>query len=271
MNFSQVFSGIVLCSLAALLLCSCVETQRSPYVPKALRVNESIFDVKAVRMADSSIRLIFITSPRIRTPDPNIRWVEAAIGPNEHSMIDTITFSVTSSGAPGAVNTVQLVGDANWDTPHAKRAQSIVADVSVVTATSHLVFRQNLTIEQAVPMEVTPFVQPLSDSLLDLGMMAKRVYIPTGEYLASSENFRVIVSDKKGNVVWRSDAVSNFLSAITKVEPQTINQVHRYALAWNGRDLNGDIVPDAEYKAEILIPCRPRPYQTETLFHWPPR
>jgi hypothetical protein len=264
----KIFIGILVLALVA---SGCVQTQRSPYVPKALRVNAPIFETRAVRMADSTIRLLFITSPKIRTPDPNIRWVEAAVGPSESMLSDTITFSVTSSGAPGAVNTVQLVGDANWDTPAAKQATQVVADISVVTASSHLIFRETLSVGSAVPMELTAFSVAVNDTTLDIGMMAKRVFLPQGEYLSSSENLRVIIVDNGGKVVWRSDATQKFLAAITKVEPQTINQIHRYSTEWNGRDLSGNTVPSGEYSVKLEIPCRPAPYTSQSTITWPPR
>ncbi len=262
---------MVCCMVAAALLASCKSSFTSPYGIRALRVDEPIFPIKAVRLKDSTLRLSFITSPRLRTTDPGIRWVEAAIGPDERSLNDTITFALSYTNTPGSETTVTLVGDAPWDTPSARRSASAVADISVVTSTDHLIFRLPLAYQEAQPMDLTPFVVSRGDSALEIGVQAKRIFLLSDEYLPTSENFRVIISDEKGTVVWRSDAGMNFMQAITSVEPQTPNHIQRYAVVWNGQHTMGETVPPGTYKAELIIPARPRAYMNTVEFAWPPK
>ncbi|NQW30091.1 MAG: hypothetical protein HQ472_06220 [Ignavibacteria bacterium] len=255
----------------AVFVAGCVKTAYSPHVHKALRVNEPMFEIRAVKLSDSTVRLSFITDPMLRTADPNIRWVEAAIGPDASSLTDTITFNIGFAGAPGVDATVHVIGDAAWDTRGAKLSKSAVIDMSVVTATSHLIFRHELEYSTAVPMELEPFTMARADTLIDIGAMARRIYVPPGEYLPSSEVFRIIVTDEKGTVVYRSDAGRAFLSVVSTVEPQTPNQMQRYSIPWNGHDLRGNKVNDGTFRAEMLIPAVPKSYNAKIEFQWPPR
>lgn len=264
--------GLIASGLAVVILTQgCVKTSYSPHVQKALRVNEAMFEIKAVKLSDSTVRLSFITDPMLRTTDPNIRWVEAAIGPDERSLDDSVIFNIGFAGAPGVDATVHVIGDASWDTRTARASSSAVADISVVTATTHLIFRVPLEYTEAVPMELTPFSLARADTLIEVGAMVKRIYVPPGEYLPSSETFRVVISDEKGYVVFRSDAGMAFLSVISSVEPQTPNQMQRYAVPWNGRDLRGNVVPDGKYLVELIIPAVPRSYSAKSELQWPPR
>lgn len=258
---------------SAVILASCTSTEYSTLQRrhKAIRVDEPIFNVKAVKLADSTVRLSFVGSPVLRTNGRVIRHVECAVGPNEQEMKDLIVFSTSNAGAPGVAQTVNIIGSASWDTRAARRSTECVVDVSVLTAEEHLIFRQHLKYEAAEPMELTPFTQAVSDTLIEVGVIARRMFVPTGEHLPSSENFRVIISDAKGSVLFRSDFNQAFLSLMSTVEPQITGQMQRYTMPWTGRDMQGNRVPDGTYKAELIIPARPTPYRSMIEVPWPPK
>ncbi len=266
-----VFIGTVAVLLS--LATGCVQTQRSEFMRdhKALRVNEPIFDIRAVRLSDGTVKLSFVGSPTLRTKGRYVKYVEAILGPTEDSMEDYVAFATHSAGAPGADETVHLVGSATWDTKAAIASTSCWADVSVITQDEHLVFRTHLEYQKVEPMELQPFTFAANDTTLDIGIIAKRIFTPPGEYLPSSETFRVIITDANGYVVYRSDYEKNYLQLVTDVEPKASNQMHRYALPWNGRNLEGSRVPDGTYHAELIIPAHPRPYKAEIDLNWPPR
>ena len=269
----KLFNWIVLIVAAVTMTMGCVQTERSSWNRrgKAIRVSEPVYDIKAVKMSDSTVKLSFVGTPTLRTDGQKVGWVEAAIGPSEDQMIDSVVFKVVSAGAPGSPETLQLVGEADWQSDAAKKADRAVMDVSVVTAKEHIIYRVTTEFVEADPMELTAFTSPASDSIIDIGVIARRVFIPPGEYLPTSENFRVIISDKNGTVVFRTDAVGDFLPFVSLVEPQTIGQMQRFAIPWNGKDLSGTPVPEGEYQAEILIPAHPTPYRTTVMVPWPPK
>lgn len=259
--------------LLSLLLVGCNRTQRSDlaFTGKALRVSEPIYEIQAVKLSDSTVRLSFVGSPTLRTPGRNVAWVEALVGPDENALNDNLVFATSTAGAPGAEETVTIVGEASWDTDAAKKSKRLVADVSVVTSQEHLIYRTVVEYSRAEPMELTPFTSAVNDTTMEVGVIARRVFVPAGEYLPSSENVRLIISNEQGAVVYRSDAGQSFLQLVTTVEPQNVGQMQRYVVPWNGRDLQKERVPDGMYKAEVIIPARPDPYKATIDVPWPPK
>jgi len=262
-----------LVAFAAFVLGSCRSTQFSPYMKnnKAFIVDRPMFDVKGVRLGDSTVQISFVTSSSLRTSDRSIRFVEAFIGPDAKHLDDSLQMSTSMAGTPGVDPTVLFIGEAHWDTPAAKRSSRAVADISIVNGTDHIIFRTDIEYRKVEPLDMVAFIRPMADSTIEVGAIAKRVFVPQGEYLPTSESFRVLISDGKGSVVWRSDAGMAFLSVVASVEPQAANAIHRYVMPWNGRDLAGLEIPPGEYHADILVPARPNPYTTSINFTWPLR
>ncbi|MDZ4745155.1 MAG: BsuPI-related putative proteinase inhibitor [bacterium] len=260
------------CVLVITTLCttSCKQTFSSPWKLRGLRVDGEIFHVKAFKLSDSTVQLSFVGTANLRTKEASIRYVDVAIGTSADALHDTVAFSVDHIESDGGGPT-QAIGNAVWDSPTAKLSTSAVGDISVLTASDHLVFRQIIEYSEAEGLFLTPFATAASDTTIEIGALAKRIYLPPGEYLPSSENFRVIISEPKGAVVWRSDAGMSFLAMVGNVEPRQANQVQRYSLPWNGRDLQQNIVAPGDYVVEFIIPARPKPYQARTTLQWPPR
>ncbi|MBK6418111.1 MAG: hypothetical protein IPI29_08210 [Ignavibacteria bacterium] len=267
-------------SLIALMITSllvlsmgCKSTSYSGFMRnnKAIHVDRPIFDIKGVRLSDSTVQLSFMTASTLRTVDRSIRYVDIFIGPDKDHLNDSIMVNPTMAGTPGSDETILFIGEGLWDTPAAKASRSAVAEVAVVTATDHLIFTTAIEYQKAEPVDLRPFATAAGDSAIDIGVMAKRIFVPQGEYLPTSESFRVLISDGKGSVVWRSDAGLAFLSVVTLVEPQNANAIHRYVMPWDGRDLGGQKVPDGEYHADLIIPSRPKSYSASISFSWPPR
>ena len=254
-------------------IAGCVSTKHSDFVrsEKALRVDEPIYNIKAVRLSDGTVRLSFIGTPTLRTTGRYVKYVEAALGGSEDSMNDNVMFNTTTAGAPGVNETVHLVGTASWDTRDAINSKSCWADVSVVTPAEHLIFRVHLEYEASEPMLLEPFTEAVNDTTIELGAIARRVFVPPGEYLPSSETFRIIVTDASGYVVYRSDYERNFLSIVTTVQPTQPNQMQRYVVPWSGRNLQGQRIGNGKYSVEMVIPAFPKPYRATTTMEWPPK
>lgn len=259
----------ILYRLLALLCCaglvSCTSGFKSPYDVRGIRVEGVVFPVKAYRLPDSTVWLSFTSAERLRTGDPSIRWVEAAVGPNDTTLSDTVEFNVRELPVPGAP---VLLGDGQWSTTAAKTSPTVTLDMGVVNASDHLVFRTTVPIEQASPLTLVPFARMRGDSVAVIGAQATRVYRRKDEYLPSSERLRVIITDRKGNVIWRSDAGMAYLTSVNPVMPEQIGRDEAYSLEWNGLDLNATPVSRGEYEVEIIIPSKPSPYTTKTTLLW---
>lgn len=224
--------------------------------------------INAMRLADSSVKLTFVGPARLRTPDPIIRWVETAIGTTENDMTDTLVFTTAQSGAPGVDRTVHLAGYTTWATQKAKRAATVVCDVSVQTSTDEIIFRQVIPITAARPIGLEGFTQSTSDSTIDIGATVRRIFLPAGEFLPTAETIRVLVSDENGQVIWRSDVGKVFQQRVGLVQPQRIDEVQRLAISWDGTDFQGLKVPTGKYAAEVIIPAKPKAYTTTFAFSW---
>lgn len=269
----RTFAGLLtVCATIAITIgmSSCKQTFASPFQIRGIRVDREIFHVTAFKISDSTVHLSFVGPANLRTKEPAIRYVDMAIGISAEALNDTVAFSVEYTGTVGGGD-LQSMGNAVWDSPTAMASTSAIADVGVLTASDHLVFRQIIEYSVAEALQLTPFATTTSDTTIEIGALARRIYVPAGEYLPSSENFRVIISDTKGTVVWRSDAGMAFLSVVGSVEPRQTNLVQRYSLPWNGRDLQQDIVEAGDYIVEFVIPSRPKPYSARTTLQWPPR
>jgi len=253
------------------LIVGCKSSFVSPYQVRGLRVGEPIFNVKGMRLPDSTVRFSFITDPHIRTTDPVIRWVEASVKGAKSDIADTIVLNISNVPLEGSKLGQVLIGSVVWSGPTALKSNEALADVSVLTSSDHLVFSERVAYERATPVDLLPFSFKSSDSLLTIGAIAVRVYKPKEEYLPSSERFRVIISDQQGNVVWRSDAGTQFLTLVGSIEPSLEGRSERYAIPWNGVDLQGNAVRTGSYQCELIIPARPSQYTARTTIQWPPR
>jgi len=255
----------------ALLLPACKSGFVSPYKVRGLRVSEPIFSVRGMRLPDSTVRFSFVSEPRIRTADPTIRWVELSVVAREGAPADTLVMNTSDIVVEGSRAGKLLIGSVLWDGPQATSSTSALTDVSVLTSSDHLVFTQTVSYQPATPLDLLPFTHRSSDSLVTVGVVAVRVFKPQGEYLPSSERIRLIVSDQKGNVVWRSDAGLQFMTIVGQVEPTLEGRTEQYTAQWNGVDLQGNPVRNGTYECEIIIPARPTPYAVRTSVQWPPR
>ncbi len=266
------FAGtIVVCATLALLLGSCRSGFVSPYKVRGLRVSEPIFEIRGMRLPDSSVRFSFVAEPRIRTADPTIRWVELSVRSSDIAAPDTLVMNTSDIVVEGSRHGKLLIGSVLWEGPSAAASASAQSEVSVLTSSDHLVYSQAISYQPATPLDMLPFSYRTSDSLLTVGVVAVRVFTPKGEYLPSSERVRLIISDQKGNVVWRSDAGMQYMTLVGQVEPTLEGRTEQYTSQWNGVDLQGNAVRPGTYECEIVIPARPTPYSVRTSVQWPPR
>lgn len=262
---------IVLSLVSALFIIGtggCRSTFTSAYSKNALKVSEPVYELRAMRLPDSTLRVFLVGSPRLRTEDPYVRWMDMAIGLSPDQLNDTIPFNLEFKGVGGRESTVIMMADAKWSSPQAKTANRIYGAVSVVTASNHLIFDFVGDVDNASALELMPFAQALSNSQIAFGTTARRLFLPANEYLPTSESCRVLVYNSKRSIIWRSDAGMNFMQVVTKVEPQAYGETVNHTQIWNGRDMQGNPVPSQLLIIEVIIPARPQPYQTSMTYNW---
>jgi hypothetical protein len=246
----------------------CNQGFRNSNKTRGVEVEEPIYDVRALRMSDGTIRLTFVGTPRLRTADPVVRTVYAFVGPTEDAMTDSVEFKLIHTGAPGEERTVYLAGDAAWTTPTSKTATEVWIEMYVLTGREQLRFRVAKPLEAAAPLELTPFTLRTSPTTIEIGAIARRAFTMKDEYLPTSESIRLIINNAQGEAVWRSDVGQAYTQRVGRVEPERVNELHRYALEWNGKDMQGVYAPTGTYTAEIIIPAKPQAYRTQTTFLW---
>lgn len=134
--------------------------------------------------------------------------------------------------------------------------------------------------ESDQPLKLSPFIQRSSAvstpeeadqqaaEFYVMGVEAMRMRAVEGEYLPSSEDLRVII--RQGfKVFWQSNTGMSYLTVITPVRPERSGEHSLYSLEWAGTDSYGMPLPPGEYTADIIIPAKPAPYQTQITFTWP--
>jgi len=103
------------------------------------------------------------------------------------------------------------------------------------------------------------FEQFGSDSSIFI-LNAKRLRVVDGEYLPSSENFKLNVTNSKFSEVFNSSKNKNFFMVIGDVEPKEVGKSKTYKIAWNMRDNNNKKIEAGIYKAQLIIPAKPQFY-----------
>lgn len=185
---------------------------------------------------------------------------------NSQGQADSIDLSIESSGPAKQASTVRLLGRLpNLDNNGIDDTRLYVG---IEQGTIIRIHPAVFAVEDTNALTLVPFVQTGEESLASIGVNARRNRIVDGEYLPSSEDVRVVV--RSGfKVLWQSNNGMAFLTMIMPVRPETVREVARYSVAWDGTDNTGVPIPPGEYTADIVIPAKPAPYRTEITFTWP--
>ncbi len=273
MNMQVVRHPLILCAIALIAtLAGCRTASVSGFTvsKKAIRVDRPMFDVFATRITDTSAQLRFVTTTTLRADDNTIRYVDINVA-SSNGGHDSLLVFPTIAREDSSDGTIYIVGEALWESPSLRTASSFDADVSVVTASNHIIFSQTIDIREPVALDLYPSLSASSDTSVMFRCLARRAFVPRGEYLPSSEVFRIRVRDEHGEIVWSSDTDMAFLALVSLVQPQTLGRLHIYEMPWNGRMLNGRRIKPGTYRAEFIIPSRPLEYSTSRDFTWPIR
>lgn len=243
----------------------------SPYGVRGLRLTEPVFPVTGMWLPDSTLRLSFSAPRRLRTADPSIRTVYVAVGTERAAYRDTVDIQVPLPEDASTVNGDAFYGEAYISGLQHLQSTPPWVDVSLVTGSDHVTFECPVTMVAFAPVELRPFTRSTADGTIDIGAEVRRIYAASDEYLPSTEDVRVIISDADGNTIWRSDAGLMFSTMIMKVEPRDRGSVAVVERQWNGRDAAGSTVTSGRFRADVIIPALPIPYQASIEFSWPPQ
>ncbi|MBE2188754.1 MAG: hypothetical protein IAE98_04730 [Candidatus Kapabacteria bacterium] len=118
----------------------------------------------------------------------------------------------------------------------------------------------------AEPLTLLPSVKEQKSDYITFAVKVVRNRIVEGEYLPSSEDLRIQISDSNGKLIWNSNHNMNFMMAIGDVKPIKIGDTHEYTLEWNKSDNDGKKMPSGIYNARLIIPAQPNNYSTSLAF-----
>ncbi len=254
-----------------LMSTGCHHGFHSSYGVRGLHLSEPVFPVNGMWLPDSTLRLSFSAPRRLRTADPFIRTMYVAVGAKRAAYRDTVDIQVPLTDDPSTRQQDAFFGEAYIGGLQRLQSTPPWVDVSLVTGSDHLTFECPVTMAESVPVELRPFARSTADGTIDIGAEVRRIYTMSDEYLPSTEDVRVIISDADGNTIWRSDAGLMFSTMIMKVEPQDRGSVAVVERRWNGLDAAGSTVPSGSYRADVIIPALPMSYQASVEFSWPPQ
>jgi hypothetical protein len=262
--------AVLLLAMTAINGCRTAGVSTFTTTKKAIRVDRPMFDVFATRLSDTTVQFRFVTTSSLRTVDNSIRYVDLILGtPTEQQ--DSLLVFPTLARDESDNGSIYVVGEALWESPRLRTLRSVPTDIAVVTTSDHIIFSQDVEIRDPVGLDLYPSIMATTDTSVSFQCLARRVFVPRGEYLPSSEMLRVRVLAENGDVVWRSDEDMAFLTLVSLVQPQTAGRLHVYEMPWNGRTSAGERVRAGTYRAQFIIPARPNEYGAFLDFTWPLR
>jgi hypothetical protein len=118
----------------------------------------------------------------------------------------------------------------------------------------------------AEPLTLLPSVKEQKMEYITFAVKVVRNRIVEGEYLPSSEDLRIHITDSNGKTVWNSNHNMNYMMAIGDVKPKKVGDSHEYTLQWNKKDNDGKIMPSGIYNARLIIPAQPNNYSASLAF-----
>lgn len=239
--------AVAICSTA----CSVVRTSVTPDI---------LVRLAGVANSDSSyvLSLVVYDSTQRMTPQRAYAVVDR----------DTLAFSLAGSGAPNRVATLSYTAGVERTSREVVEKGALRALLVVETSAGIWSDTMDVPLTYATSLALEPFVVPHPDGV-ELGCMAHRLLPRPDEFLPSSEAFRLIIRDRNGQVVYRSDEGMAFLQVITPVEPRTVGEHQRFSFIWRGTSSSGQTVAHGTYSAEMTIPAVPFPYTATVEITWP--
>ena len=179
---------------------------------------------------------------------------------------DSITMQTVSSGVSSATSSTFV----RCRLPESLATRMVQSTLSIGLEQGSIIkiHPARFIAQDTSALSLIPFVQLGDEATVVIGVNATRNRVIEGEYLPSSEDVRVVI--RSGfKTIWQSNQGMAFLTVISPVRPESIGEVSTYTLDWDGTDAEGQPLTPGEYTADIIIPSRPAPYQTQITFTWP--
>jgi|GEM_PF-4298038 len=258
------FIGLIILCFA----CSTAKHDHDFVVPELIKDEIDLFFNQNEMIFDCALTVSF--KPEISAKWQKLQWlksIEIAILDKTNKPISTTnTKDFIIAGSPVDSNVflyfgkLVIKGLTGKDINDFKCAYNKSASKWMVSDTIQLKNLINPTSER--PLSLYPFVENLSDSSLDLGLLAVRKKF-ADEYIPNSEIIRIEVLNDKNKTVFNSQEGKAFMQIIMSVEPQNLGDYYIYQYSWDYRNNNGSRVPSGEYTVKMMIPAVPKPYITE--------
>lgn len=117
-------------------------------------------------------------------------------------------------------------------------------------------------------MDLSPSVENITDSSATFVVSAKRNLLIPKEYFPNSEKIRVEIFNKQNKLKYNSSMNKVFMQVIADVLPIQIGETYIYRYYWDGRDNAGNQLSPGEYRVNITLPAKPKPYTCSLNFKW---
>jgi hypothetical protein len=108
----------------------------------------------------------------------------------------------------------------------------------------------------------------INDKTLDFVVEATRLRADSVEMFRTPEHIHLIIYDKRDKVIWRSDDKYAVSTQISKPLPDSVGKTHIYSIRWYGNDNQNNILTTGKYKAQLVLPCRPKHYTLDIEIDW---
>lgn len=192
----------------------------------------------------------------------------------ELGVLDTLPLGMSNriTGFEYGKDSLIIEAGAFWDNPNAVVYDKMQCSIIFTTLDTVYSCSDNFNVpidssnDDKVFIEVSPFIDLETDSMMTFALLAKRNRGATQDYHPTSERLRVEVYTQKGVLVFSTNYKANYLQELAPVEPRKRGEYKRFTFDWNMKDNTGHEVPKGKYKAVLSLVTKPAPYSSSLEF-----
>ncbi len=138
--------------------------------------------------------------------------------------------------------------------------------ITILLSYSSMKKEKEVPSERALSLKCS--IIKVNEKTLDFQLEATRLRTDSVEVFRTPDHLQLTILDKKGKVKWRSDDKYAVTTVISRPLPDTVGKKHIYSIRWYGNDNENNILVTGKYKAQLVLPCRPKYYTEIIEFDW---